>query len=279
MSNSNITALFPNPDASSIVELQAAQIVAPMVNGEGMTPDEMMTGGGVRVIKFLIDGSSSMSPIAPTLRNLISDDLPKSIMGASEDDIAALRLGGAVFSDDITPIWGKKDPEGNGSTWYHAPINLPRLESREYSPETQGGMTSLYRCILEETPRAVLFADRLQAESGTQPDIDIMVISDGLNNMHPRNPDQVRTMVQGADKTRVRFCFFYFDTDVYNTDKASIEHREREIRQMPFMAKPGETKQELHERLRRFLQMVSKTSASKGMSAVQAAACFENDII
>lgn len=268
-----IAAFFKDPDASSVVQLKASQIVAPIVRGEDVRPEELMMGGGLRIVHFILDRSPSMEPVGDLLLNDFNGEFVPAVKEAREDDISVLRIGGTSFSSDITPIWKGKDSSG-ADVYYHSIDNLPGLTRLEYDPH-RGYATALHEAILDGTARALKFAADQQGKTGTAPDVDVIVLTDGANNCHPMDPAEVKNMVVGANKRRVRFIFFYFETNLGLTDPKSYAINELGYdgeNVMVFEQKPGETQAERRKRFRRMMRVMSRVSASKGKSAVQAAA-------
>ncbi|TSC80757.1 MAG: hypothetical protein G01um101429_66 [Parcubacteria group bacterium Gr01-1014_29] len=268
-----IAAFFKDPDASSVVGLKASQIVAPIVRGEDVRPEELMMGGGLRIVQFVLDRSPSMEPVGNMLREDFNTEFVPAVKEAREDDISVLRIGGTSFSTDIEPIWKGKGLSGV-TEYYHSIDNLPALTRAEYDPE-RGYTTALHDAILDGTARALKFAADQQQKTGTAPDVDVIVLTDGANNCNPRDPAVVKDMVVGANKRRVRFIFFYFETGdgLENPkDYAVSELGFDGENVMEFKQGPGETKEERRKRFRRMMRVMSRVSASKGMSAVQAAA-------
>lgn len=270
--NPNIASFFKDPDASDVVNLAAQQIAAPTVRGEDLGEEEMAMGGGLRVVMILLDASGSMGVVGNDLRQDFNREFVPAIQAAREDDIAALRIGGMAFSDRTRPIWGATvDGE---QRFFHSLANIPELVMREYCPET-GGATALHAVIIEGTARAMAFAAQVQADTGIAPDVDILILTDGANNRDPMDPTDVRTLIEGRDKTRVRFSFFYFQTDWglkdplgYAVNELGIDGEDVQI----FAAKPGETADDRQRRFRRLMRTMSSVSASRGMSATKAAA-------
>ncbi|TSC72355.1 MAG: hypothetical protein G01um101470_349 [Parcubacteria group bacterium Gr01-1014_70] len=268
-----IAAFFKDPDASSVVGLKASQIVAPIVRGEDVKPEELMMGGGLRVVHFILDRSPSMEPVGDMLREDFNKEFIAAVKEAREDDISVLRIGGTSFSSDITPIWKGKDTSG-ADVYYHSLDNLPALTRAEYDPE-RGYATALHEAILDGTARALKSAADQQGKTGTAPDVDVVTMTDGANNCSPIDPSVVKDMVTGANKRRVRHIFFYFQTDMGLNDPKAYAINELGYdgeNVMVFEQKPGETSVERRKRFRRMMRVMSRVSASKGMSAVKAAA-------
>ena len=277
-----IAAFFRDPNASDVVTLVAQQIAAPVVRGQDLTVDEMMMGGGMRVVVFILDRSPSMEPVAAMLVNDFNAELVPAIQAAREDDISALRIGGISFSSDITPIWETQD---NGRPCYfHALDKLPALTQREFNT-TNGYGTALHRAIPDGTTRGMTFAAAVQAETGIAVDLDVIVLSDGENNEAPYSPKDVKTMIDGSDKTRVRFSYFYFDTSCGSNDEKTTKAKGNAIARslgideentQVFAAKSGENATERRSRFRRLMRVMSRVSASKGTSAVKAVAAVNS---
>lgn len=270
-----ILAFFKNPDASSVVSLKASQIAAPIVRGEDVQPVELMRGGGLRIAYFIKDRSPSMEDVGDLLREEFNTAFVPAIKDARGDDIAALRIGGLSFSSDITPIWQKKD--GQEVISFHALENLPEITVAEYDP-SKGHGTNLDEAIEQGTAIAVRYAADQQAKIGSPPDIDIFVLTDGRDTHRPDH-DGVKAMIQSRNKGRVRFVCFYFETEgglpgtqdeikaqlveLYGFDSENV---------VVFAKGPNETDEERAHRFRAMVRVMSRVSASKGTSAVQAAA-------
>ncbi len=268
-----IAAFFKDADASSVIQLKASQIVAPIVRGEDVKPEELMMGGGLRVVHYVFDRSYSMVEVGKWLREDFNNEFVPALLEAREDDISVLRIGGTSFSNDIMPIWKGTDQAGN-DIYYHSIENLPKLTLDEYDP-AQGYSTALHESILDGTARSLKFAGEQQQLIGMAPDVDVISLSDGANNCTPYDPQVVKDMITGANKRRVRFIFFYFETDGGLADPVGYAVNELGYdpeNVMAFMKKPNETDAERRKRFRRMMRVMSRVSASKGTSAVQAAA-------
>ena len=268
-----IAAFFSDPDGSSVVSAKASQIVAPMVRGEDVKAEELMMGGGIRVVFFVLDRSPSMEDVGDMLLSDFSNEFVPALKAAREDDTSVLRIGGISFSSDITPIWVVRDSSGK-EIFFHSLDNLPTLTKADYDP-SQGYSTALHAAAIEAPARAMLFAADQQNKMGTAPDIDIVIMSDGANNCAPHDSSSVKTMIQGSDKTRVRWSFFFFETGMglpdpksYATKELGIDGENVQI----FKMKSGETAEERRKRFRRMMRVMSRVSASKGTSAVQTGA-------
>lgn len=267
MPNQNIASFFKDPSASSVITTKAQQIAAPVVRGEDVTVEEMMMGGGLRVVLFILDRSPSMEDVGDMLLEDFNAELVPAIREARQDDVSTLRIGGTSFSSDIiTPIWKKS------GVYFHSLENLPPLTKVDYDP-SRGYATALHEAIIDGSTRAIKYASEEQARTGIAPDVDIIILSDGANNRPPHNPASVRTVIEGRDKNRVRFAFFYFETDMGLDDPANYG---RELGFDPediqvFAMKPGETREERRRRFRCMMRVMSRVSASKGTSAAQAA--------
>jgi hypothetical protein len=270
-----IASFFQDPDASSAVVLAAQQIAAPVVKGATLTADETMMGGGVRVVYFILDASPSMDPVANALRNGFNNDFVPAVKAAREDDISALRIGGCAFSSGSpTPIW--KGPNGD---YFHAIDELPQLSTREYDPNNGWG-TDLHRAITEGSATAFRYAGELQQQTGMDVDVDIIILSDGANNGQPTDPRDVKQMIKGRDVTRVRYVFFYFDTEWGLSDPKGYATRDLGIdgeQVESFDRKPNETPAEQAHRFRRLMAVMSRVSAARNTSAVVATAAVLDD--
>ena len=270
--------------------LAAQHVVAPVIQGATLTMDETMSGGGIRVVFFVFDASISMAEVEDLLRTGFNVDFVPAVKAAREDDISALRIGGAAFSTGSpTPLWRGVDDVTDDDIYFHPFDKLPQLTTSDYN--TQGGYgTALHRAIVEGSARAFAYAAELQQKTGVDVDVDVIVLSDGANNEPPVSPSEVHRLVTGRDKTRVRYVFFYFETE-WGLSTAKPAHggpsdlEDYVINQLgfdpeqvqAFALKPGETDEERARRFRRLLMVMSKVSASRGTSAVVATADVLND--
>lgn len=270
VSKNNIAApFFTDVDASSAISLKAQQITAPMVSGTPLTMDEMMSGGGVRIVVFALDRSPSMVPVADLFWTDFNQEFVPAIKEAREGDISALRIAGLSFSSDIMPIW-----RGSNGIYFHPLDSLPPLTKQEYDPENGQG-TALHAAIVEATAMAVKHAAEIAATTGIQPEIDVVTLTDGRNNESPQDPDTVKQIVTGSNRGLVRHIFFYFETslgqkdpEAYAVDKLGYDPENVQV----FASKPGESSTDRRKRFRRMLRVMSRVSASRGTSAVVAAA-------
>ena len=275
--DSNIAAFFNDPDASDVVTIKAQQIAAPVVRGQDLSVDEMMMGGGVRIVLFALDRSPSMKPVQDMLRDDFNDELVPAIHEAREDDISALRIGGISFSSDITSIW--ESVVDGEPCFYHALDALPKLTRVEYDP-SRGYGTALHAALIDGTARAMKYASQLQDDTGVAPDVDIIVLTDGVNNDAPMDGSEVKRMIEGCDKTRVRFSYFFFETawGLGGDPKTEAQKLGFDPENVQVFAKdPNETPVERRRRFRRLMRVMSRVSASKGMSAVKATAAVMAD--
>jgi hypothetical protein len=275
--NSSILGFFRDPDASSVLSLAGQQIISPTVRGQDLTMDEIGMGGGVRIVIHVIDRSPSMEPVTKLVLDGFSGLYVEAIKEARQDDVAALRLGGITFSSDITQIWVKN------KVAFHPVEELPALTSKEFNPLTGNG-TALHQAIVEGYNLALKFAAQVLADTGIQPEIDVITLTDGQNNYHPYDPDSVYSLIKGSKPELVRFVFFYFETTPGAGKSTHRKVNPKFIAEdlgydsenvMVFDQKDGETKEEQKKRFRRMLRVMSRVSASKGTSAVAAAAAVQ----
>ena len=280
-----ITSFFQDPDASSAVVLAAAQIAAPMVKGATLTMEETAMGGGLRIVFFIMDASPSMAPVANALRDGFNNDFVPAVRAAREDDISALRVGGVAFSSGSPQqIWKAAD-----GSYFHPFDQLPQLTAAEYDPE-QGYGTALHRAAEEGSALAFRYAAELQQQTGMDVDVDIIFLSDGANNDHPRDPSGVRRMITGRDKTRVRYLFFYFETNWGLSVQRPSANKLSELEDyavnqlgidgeqvVAFARKPGESDEDRAKRFRVLMQVMSRVSAARNTSAVVATAAVLDD--
>ena len=269
-----VLSFFKDPDASSVLSLAGNQVIAPTVRGQDLTDEELSMGGGVRLVMHIFDRSPSMKPAMKLMLDGFGGDYVAAIKEARGDDISALRLAGLSFSSDITPIWQK------GGKLFHTLEQLPPLTKAEYNPENGMG-TALHQAIIEGYALALPYAAEIHKDTGIQPEIDVIVLTDGMNNDNPLRPDPVSTLIKGSKKDLVRWIFFFFETEPGACKSSDPDVNPEMIAKrlgfdsentMLFGKKPGETDEEHRKRFRRMLRVMSRVSASKGTSAVQAAA-------
>lgn len=283
MTQSSILAFFKDVDSSSVLSLAGNQIIAPTVQGTDLTGEEMAMGGGLRIVIHAIDASPSMSPVREAVLNGFGKSYIEAIKEARQDDVSALRLGGIVFSSSITQIWKKK------KVAFHPVEELPPLERKDYDPDNGCG-TALHQSIIEAYNLALQYAAEVAANTGIQPEIDVVVLTDGMNNTAPYDKDVIQKLIKGSKKDLVRFVFFYFETE-----EGAVESDDEDVNPlkiakalgfdtentMVFEKKPGESEAEQKSRFRRMMRVMSRVSASKGTSAVAAAAAVpvEEEIV
>lgn len=265
---------FKDPDSSSVLSLAGNQIIAPTVQGTDLTGEEMAMGGGLRIVMHVIDASPSMESVQDALRDGFGKFYIEAIKEARQDDISALRLGGIVFSTSIRQIWKKS------KVAFHTVEDLPPLTKREYDP-MDGNGTALHQAIIEGYNLALQYAAEIVQTTGIQPEIDIPVLTDGMNNQRPFDKDVVKKLITGSKKDLVRFVFYYFETE-----EGALESDDPDINPlkiaaglgfdpentMVFDKKLGESDEDQKKRFRRMMRVMSRVSASKGTSAVVAAA-------
>lgn len=272
-----ILSFFHNPDASSVLTLSGNQVNAPTVRGQDLTDEEIGMGGGVRLVMHIFDRSPSMEPVTKLMLDGFGRTYVVAITEARQDDVAALRIAGVSFSSDITPIWNK------GGVSFHKLEDLPPLTKNEYDPQTGNG-TALHRAIIEGYRIALEYAAQIQRDTGIQPEIDMIVLTDGYNNDPPMSKNQVKTLIGGSKPDLVRWIYFYFETTPGVCQSSDPDQNPEKIARalgfdleniMLFDKKDGESDVEYKKRFRRMLRVMSKVSASKGTSAVQAAAAVQ----
>jgi len=273
--DSHVTGFFRNPASSVPVSLAAQQIQAPLVQGAALELDELETGGGLRVVVLALDASQSMWEVGDQLRDSFNNDFVPAVKAAREDDVSALRVGGIAFSNTVQQIWHA--PNGD---YFHKLEELPQLTAAEYDP-SRGGSTALHQSILDASALGMRYAAALQAGGSDDVDLDVIVLTDGENNRPPHSPAEVKQMIQGRDKSRIRYGFFYFETAWGNSDPTRYATQELGIdgeMVQAFMARPNESAQERAKRFRTMMAVMSRVSASRGMSAVKATkAVFTDD--
>lgn len=264
-----IAALFKDPAASNAVVVVANQVTAPMVKGAPLNTTEMGLGGGVRIVFFVLDGSLSMAEVEALLRRGFNTEFVPAIKAAREGDTAALRIGGGVFKDrELQQIWVNSNDER-----FHPLDQLPELTESAYNTHMGYG-TALHDAILKATALGAAYASEVAAETGSDPDLDIVVLSDGADNRSSATAEDVKRVVTGADKTRIRHILLFFRTDYglrdpekyaaeqLGFDRENIQVFERDI---------DETPEEMAKRVRALMRVMSQISASRNTSAVVAA--------
>ena len=273
--NSGILAFFRDPNASSVLSLAGQQIIAPTVLGQELSTEEIAMGGGLRIVMHVIDRSPSMSPVTKLVLEGFGDLYIQGIKEARADDVSALRLGGVSFSSDITQIWKKP-----GGIAFHPVEELPALTSREFDPD-RGAGTALHIAIKEAYNLALQYAAQVAADTGIQPEIDIVVLTDGQNNERGVSKADIKKLIRGTKADLVRWIFLFFETSPGSCKSNDPDVNPQMIAEalgfdventMLFDKKPGETEKEQKSRFRRMLRVMSRVSASKGTSAVVAAA-------
>jgi len=273
---SSLQSFFDDPNGSKVVDNAAQQIAAPLVRGDDVVPDEVMAAGGVgvRVTYIILDGSPSMGSVADMLRDDFNEQFIVALKEARGDDTTVLRIGGCMFNEKIHPIWSRKDTDTGEELWFHKLEDLPILTNSEY--HTNGGATALNKAIIDGTATALTFAANQKQFIGSDPDVEVLLLSDGANNCDPRDPSSVRQVITGANKNRVRFSFFYFET-TWGLDNP--EEYAREMGFDPenvqvFAKKDNETDEERRHRFRVMMRVLSRVSASRGTSATKATAAI-----
>lgn len=275
--STNIAGFFNDLGASDIISLKAAQISSPVVSGQSISVDDLMMGGGVRIIYLILDRSPSMKPVAKLMLDGFNNNYIPAVKEAQDDDISVLRIGGMSFSSDLSNMWVRDDGKG-GHIAFHALEDLPPLTDVEYNP-TKGYGTALHKAIIEGTSVALRYAAEEKVRSGTQPEVDIIVLADGDNNESPFDVADVRTIIQGSKKELVRYSFLFFETSGGSSDPfaTAIEMGFGDENIQCFAMKQGETQKEYEHRFRQLMRVMSKISASKGNSALNSVAAVVAD--
>lgn len=282
---SGVRKFFSNPDASDAVVLAAQQIAAPLVKGAPLTMEESFMGAP-RVVYFIFDASGTMHPVENDLRQGMNVEFIPALKEGREDDISVLRIGGAAFGTnekEFVPLW-----QGQDGTYFHSLEELPSLTDSDYN--ARASFTALHNAILEGLATAMRYATELRAQAGSAVDVDFIILSDGANNYPPYDPEVVKQVIEGADKSQVRITFLYFETpyglstkrpnsskyseaEDYAINKLGIDPENVQV----FAMMPGETAEDRRRRFRRVVHVMSKVSASRGTSAVKAAKVVMED--
>ncbi len=279
-SKTNIAPFFDDFDVSSVISLKAQSIAAPIVRGQDITTDELMLGGGIRIVYFIIDRSPSMHEVAQLLIDGFNDEYIPATKEAREDDISVLRIGGMSFSSNCTPLWLQED-ENKKMTAFHALEDLPKLSKADYNP-FRGQATAQYKAIIEGTATVLRYGSEEVNRTGTHPEVDVIILADGDNNDYPLDIDEPRKVIQGANKSLIRYSYLYFETEggSQNPRQAAIDLGISPENIECFNKKPGETDGEYRSRFRRLMRVMSKISAGgDAATAVAAAVAAEDDDI
>ena len=281
---SDVRKFFSDPDASDAIVVAAQQIAAPLVQGAPLTVEESMMGAP-RVVYFLFDASYSMDPVAEMLREGMNTEFVYAAKEAREDDVSVLRLGGASFGSEsraFVPMW-----QGQDGSYFHPLDTLPNLSTSDYKPHRDSA-TALHNAILKGSATALRYASELRAQSGSAVDVDIIVLSDGANNCPP-DAAEVKRIVAGSDRARVRYSALFFETPwglkVQRTPSGSSQVEDYFVNDLgfdpenvhAFTMQDGEDEKARRSRFRRLLRVMSRVSATRGQSVVMAVSALDDD--
>lgn len=139
------------------------------------------------VVDALFDFSGSMKDYYAELVACFNEILLPGLLGASRKQVAAARLGTLFFSDKIVRPW-----EGFRSL---DEIATRPLSRSDYSVAGLGGMTALYRTLIESLQRTDNFSKAVR-KGNARPTRKIMALTDGANNLSPQNPSEVSEAIK-----------------------------------------------------------------------------------
>lgn len=134
------------------------------------------------VVDTVFDFSGSMEAYYAVLIECFTDIFLPGLLGASRKQVAAVRLGTMFFSDEIVKPW-------NGFLSLDE-VSARPLTKADYTKAGLMGGTALYRALIESMNRTNQFCSAIR--KGTAPPTrKIMALTDGANNLAPRNPSDV----------------------------------------------------------------------------------------
>ncbi|OHA08445.1 MAG: hypothetical protein A3A44_00870 [Candidatus Sungbacteria bacterium RIFCSPLOWO2_01_FULL_60_25] len=233
-------------DASSgilIHNLNAS--IMPLCSGSPFLAEEAETDD-FRVLMLMLDQSGSMEPVADDLIECVNDVLIPGLLGGALNAVGAIRVGGIVFGSNVKPLWGGG----------FIPLQkLPPLTAKEYSIS---GATALHQAVLDGVTATSAYALELIHKTGSNPEVVIVVLSDGANNQAPLDPDPVYQVLSKLSPELFTLAFLGFETSERVDFRAVAQAMGfRDIQESK--AKPGET---LDERRRRFRHLMNVFSGS-----------------
>lgn len=239
--------------SSSIIVANLNATTAPLCVGARFDLDELGTDD-FRLLYFVLDGSSSMVDVAPALRDSMNEIVFPGLLGGAAPAVGAIRFGGIVFGTTIRPLW---------PGWRKLEANFPRLTEQEYAAN---GSTALNKAVLDGATALTAQALQVKAETGTHPECCLVCLSDGANREQPRDPSQVKTVLDSLDPRYFSLVFLGFQTWEpvdFNSIAAGLGFRDIQS----IVAQPGETKDEQQRRMRHTMKVFSQSIVKRVSSS------------
>lgn len=253
MSKKNIADLFKKSGGSIGLDDESSDIIIqnlnagtiPMCVGSPFTAEEEETDQ-FKIILPIFDASGSMDDVEQILIDEFNETLVPALMEGAKNIVGGIRMGGLVFGSDVRALWGGG---------FFPLADVPKLTRKEYRAN---GATSLYQAVLDGITGATAYALDIRNKTGTNPEVVVIVMSDGANNQFPYDPDDVYKITSKLSKELFTLVFAGFET-FENVDFKDIAKAIGFPEVFEMKMAPGETTE---DRKRRFRHMIGVMSSS-----------------
>jgi hypothetical protein len=191
------------------------------------------------IIKYLLDASGSMQGITEELADSFNHSCLAAILGAHKSTKPMIRVGAAAFGDELVHIIpGYRALHELGE----APVSVKQLTGPGL-----GNCTALFKSVIQGYGQLVQASDLVHTDVNKYVDAELVVLTDGRNNLEPSNTEEVRKVITWRQEyVRVKKILVYFKThqglvkrefadmaracgfdhaffiDEHNTDRASL---------------------------------------------------------
>lgn len=217
----------------------------PMCIGSPFTSEEEETDQ-FKIVLFVIDGSGSMEDVEDMLINEFNETVIPSLKEGKKNVVSGLRIGGLVFNNTVTPLWGGG---------FNPLDDIPDLSRNDYSAR---GSTALNRAILDGLTGVTAYALDIRKKTGTNPEVIVIVMSDGANNQAPFDADVVYQVTSKLSRELFTLAFAGFETfERVDFRQIAQDLGFPEIFEMKMV--PGETDEDRRRRFRHLIGIMSST--------------------
>jgi hypothetical protein len=241
--NGATLGLDDNSSDVIIQNLNAGTI--PMCIGSPFTAEEEETDQ-FKIILFVLDGSGSMSYVEDMLIKEFNETVIPSLKEAKKSVVTGIRIGGLVFNNAIYPLWGGG---------FQPLDNIPKLTKAKYQAR---GATALFQAVLDGLTATAAYALEIRKKTGTNPEVIVITMSDGANNMPPNDPDIVYQVTSRLSRELFTLAFAGFETEErVDFKQIAQDIGFPEIFEMKMV--PGETDEDRRRRFRHLIGIMSST--------------------
>lgn len=217
----------------------------PMCAGSPFTAEEEETDQ-FKIILFVLDGSGSMRDVEDAMIKEFNETVIPSLKEAKKSVVTGIRIGGLVFNDGIRPLWGGG---------FNPIDNIPKLTKAKYQT---GGATALFQAVLDGLTATAAYALEIRKKTGTNPEVIVIAMSDGANNMPPTDPDTIYQVTSKLSRELFTLAFAGFETmERVDFRQIAQDIGFPEIFEMKMV--PGETDEDRRRRFRHLIGIMSST--------------------